>query len=129
MPHRTVDGEVVLVVEDDPAVRMLVLEVVKDLGYDSIEAKDAAAALPHLESDTRIDLVVSDIGLPGLSGRELAELARQKRPHLPILFVTGYADGAEHRDGYLGVGMQMLAKPFRSDELAGRIHTMLGISD
>jgi PAS domain S-box-containing protein len=124
-PDREAAGEVVLVVEDDPAVRMLVLEVIKDLGYNSIEAEDASSALPHLESEARIDLVVSDVGLPGLSGRELAELARRSRPGLPILFVTGYAQGAEHRDGYLDTGMHMLAKPFRSDELAGHIHTML----
>jgi len=126
IPHRRTAGEVVLIVEDDPAVRMLILEVVKDLGYESIEAEDAPSALPHLEADTRIDLMVSDVGLPGMTGRQLAELARQSRPKLPILFVTGYAEGAEHREGYLGSDMKMLAKPFRSDELATAIHTMLG---
>ncbi|WEK06087.1 MAG: response regulator [Candidatus Devosia phytovorans] len=126
VPHRPTQGEVVLVVEDDPAVRMLILEVIKDLGYDSIEAQDAPSALPHLQSDARIDLLVSDVGLPGITGRELADLARQQRPDLPILFVTGYAEGAEHREGYLGTDMKMLAKPFRSDELASSIHTMLG---
>jgi PAS domain S-box-containing protein len=119
------DGEIVLVVEDDAAVRMLILEVLDDLGYAGIEASDATSALPHIESDTRIDLIVSDVGLPGLSGRQLADLARARRPDVPILFVTGYAQGAEHREDYLGEGMDMLGKPFRSDELANRINAML----
>ncbi|WP_108395689.1 response regulator [Devosia submarina] len=122
---RTWDGETVLVIEDDDAVRMLIVEVLQDLGVHVMEAEDARSALPHIEGDGRIDLIVSDVGLPGLNGRKLAEIAREKRQSVPILFVTGYADGVQDRDGFLGDGMDMLAKPFQNDELAARVNAML----
>jgi PAS domain S-box-containing protein len=125
LPNQKTNGEVILVIEDDPAVRMLILEVLRDVGYQGIEAFDAPSALPYLQSDQRLDLVVSDVGLPGLSGRELAEIARQIRPEVPVLFVTGYAEGAEHQKGYLGPNMKMLPKPFRSEDLARSIREML----
>ncbi|MET0402158.1 MAG: ATP-binding protein, partial [Cystobacter sp.] len=84
------EGETVLVVEDDPAVRMLVVEVLGDLGYRALEAVNAETGLPILQSSRRIDLLVSDIGLPGMDGRKMAELARQHRPKLRVLFITGY---------------------------------------
>ena len=122
---RAVNGEVVLVIEDDSAVRMLIVEVLSDLGVTIIEAGDADEALPHIDGDARIDMIVSDVGLPGLNGRKLAELARQKRPRIPILFVTGYAEGVQDREAFLGDGMDMLAKPFQNDQLAARINAML----
>ncbi|MHC8314532.1 hybrid sensor histidine kinase/response regulator [Pseudomonas sp. LB3P31] len=119
-------GETVVLVEDDPAVRMLVLNLLKELGYRAHEAQDAMAALPLLESDARIDLLVTDVGLPGMNGRQLAEIARQRRPGLKVLFMTGYAEKAAERQGFLEQGMDMVAKPFSIDLLANKIRTMLG---
>ncbi|WP_225785016.1 PAS domain S-box protein [Xenophilus sp. Marseille-Q4582] len=119
-------GEVVLVVEDDPGVRLLVLEVLDELGYRALQAADGRAALPILRSDARIDLLVSDVGLPGVNGRQLAEIARLHRPALRVLFMTGYSEYATNRGSFLGTGMEMISKPFRVDELAHRIRDMLG---
>ena len=93
-----------MVVEDDPAVRMLVLDLLRELGYQAHEAEDAKTALPLLESDLRVDLLVTDVGLPGMNGRQLAEIARTLRPDLPVLFITGYAETAMAREGFLGAG-------------------------
>ena len=90
-------GETVLVVEDDSAVRLIISDVLRDLGYASVEAGDGQAALPMLTSNTALDLLITDVGLPGLNGRQVAEIARQHRPDLKILFVTGYA---EHATGH-----------------------------
>ncbi|RON08894.1 hybrid sensor histidine kinase/response regulator [Pseudomonas brassicacearum] len=118
-------GESVVLVEDDPAVRMLVLNVLNELGYITYEAEDAKNALPLLESDLRIDLLVTDVGLPGMNGRQLAEIARQHRPALNVLFMTGYAEKATERQGFLDVGMDLLAKPFTLEQLAGKIRHMI----
>jgi CheY-like chemotaxis protein len=118
-------GETVLLVEDDPAVRMLVLDLLQALGYTALEAEDANAALPLLELDQRIDLLVTDVGLPGMNGRQLAEIARQHRPDLKVLFMTGYAQKAAERQGFLEQGMDMVAKPFTLDLLANKIRTMI----
>ncbi|MGF6558849.1 PAS domain S-box-containing protein [Pseudomonas sp. S30_BP2TU TE3576] len=119
-------GETVMLVEDDPAVRMLVLDLLKELGYRAHEAEDAKGALPLLESDLRVDLLVTDVGLPGMNGRQLAEIARQRRPELKVLFMTGYAEIAAERQGFLEEGMDMVAKPFSIDLLANKIRTMIG---
>ncbi|MFJ5282626.1 PAS domain S-box protein [Pseudomonas sp. NPDC088429] len=121
----TASGETVMVVEDDPAVRMLVLDLLKELGYRGYEAQDATSALPLLESGSRIDLLVTDVGLPGMNGRQLAEIARQHRPGLKVLFMTGYAQKAAERQGFLEDGMDMVAKPFALELLASKIRTML----
>jgi len=121
-------GETVVLVEDDPAVRMLVLNLLKELGYHAHEAEDAKSALPLLESDMRVDLLVTDVGLPGMNGRQLAEIARQHRPALKVLFMTGYAQMAAERQGFLEQGMDMVAKPFSIDLLANKIRTMIGRS-
>jgi len=118
-------GETVVVVEDDPAVRMLVLDLLKELGYLAHEAADASAALPLLESDLRVDLLVTDVGLPGMNGRQLAEIARQHRPGLKVLFMTGYAQKAAERQGFLEDGMDMVAKPFSIEVLANKIREMI----
>ncbi len=122
---RAVEGERVLVVEDEDAVRMLVIDVLRELGYSTLEASDAKAALPMLQGPERIDLLITDVGLPGMNGRQLAEIARQQRPALQVLFITGYAPSAENRSDFLDPGMDMLAKPFSVDELALRVRKMI----
>ena len=122
-------GETVVVVEDDPAVRMLVLNVLGELGYTAFEAEDAKSALPLLESAMRVDLLVTDVGLPGMNGRQLAEIARQQRPQLKVLFMTGYAEKAAERQGFLDAGMDLMAKPFSIDDLAQKIRQMISQPD
>jgi CheY-like chemotaxis protein len=114
-------GERVLVVEDEEAVRMLIREVLKELNYEPIETSDPEDALARLGSDERIDLMVSDIGMPGINGRELADRARQLRPDLPILFITGYAEHATTLTDFLGPGMSLITKPFSLEKLASSI--------
>lgn len=118
-------GQTVLLVEDDPSVRLLVRDVLEELSYTTIEAKEADGALPILASGQAIDLMISDVGLPGMNGRQLAEIARQHRPELPVLFITGYAENAAIRAGFLGTNMAMITKPFAMDALAGKIAEML----
>ncbi len=118
-------GETVLVVEDVAAVRMLVVDVLQDLGYRTIEAADANEALPIIESSRAIDLLISDVGLPGLNGRQLADQARLRRPGLKVLFLTGYAEHAASRSGFLNEGMALLTKPFAVDTLASKISEMM----
>jgi len=119
------DGETVLIVEDDPAVRVLVCAVLSELGYAYVEAGDADTALPILNSTQRIDLLVSDVGLPGMNGRQLAEVGRQYRPGLKVLFITGYAEHAAVRGGFLDSGMQMITKPFTFDLLTAKVREMI----
>jgi PAS domain S-box-containing protein len=118
-------GETVMVVEDDPSVRMIVTEVLGELGYGAIEAADADTAIPILQSNQRLDLLVTDVGLPGLNGRQLAEIARQSRPDLKVLFITGYAQNAAVRAGFLNEGMDMMTKPFAVDALATKLRELL----
>jgi signal transduction histidine kinase len=121
------DGETVLIVEDDPAVRVLVSAVLSELGYAFVEAGDADSAVPILDSDQRIDLLISDVGLPGMNGRQLAEIGRQYRPDLKVLFITGYAEHAAVRGGFLDPGMQMITKPFTFDLLTAKVREMIRI--
>jgi signal transduction histidine kinase/CheY-like chemotaxis protein len=122
---RAQQGESVLVVEDDQAVRMLVLNVLDELGYRGHPAADARTAIPLLESSLRIDLLVTDVGLPGLNGRQLAEIARQYRPGLKVLFMTGYAEKAAEKQHFLDDATDMVAKPFTIDVLANKIRDMI----
>ncbi len=119
------EGEVVVVVEDEPVVRRLIVEVLHDLGYQALEASDGPAGLALLNSARRVDLLVTDIGLPGLNGRQVADAARVQRPDLKVLFMTGYAETATVAHGFLGHDMQMMTKPFTIDALAARIRHML----
>jgi signal transduction histidine kinase len=119
------DGETVLIVEDDPAVRVLVSAVLSELGYAFVEASDADGAVPILNSAQRIDLLISDVGLPGMNGRQLAEVGRQYRPGLKVLFITGYAEHAAVRGGFLDSGMQMITKPFTFDLLTAKVREMI----
>jgi CheY-like chemotaxis protein len=112
----------VLIVDDEVTVRMLVSEVLEEQGYASIEAADGPAGLRLLESDRRIDLLITDVGLPGgINGRQLADAARIVRPGLKVLFITGYAENAVVRNGHLEAGMHVLTKPFTMEDLARRL--------
>ncbi|WP_341964298.1 response regulator [Pseudomonas sp. RC10] len=119
------EGETILIVEDDPAVRALVSQVLSELGYGYLEAADAVGAVPILESGQRIDLMISDVGLPGMNGRQLADIGRQLRPELRVLFITGYAENAGTRAGFLEDGMQMITKPFAFDQLTAKVREMI----
>jgi len=119
-------GETVLVVDDEPAVRMLVTDVLHDLGYTAIEAADGAGGLKVLQSRARIDLLVTDVGLPGMmNGRQMADAARVQRPGLKVLFITGFAETALLRNGQLEQGMSVLTKPFPVETLAARIRELI----
>jgi len=119
-------GETVLVVDDEPTVRMLVTEVLHELGYTAIEAADSATGLSILNSDVPIDLLVSDVGLPGgMNGRQMADAARARRPGLKVLFITGYAENAVVGNGHLAPGMHVLTKPFAVDVLAARLKSLM----
>jgi PAS domain S-box-containing protein len=125
-PQGVKSGETVLVVDDEPAVRMLVVEVLEELGYATLEAGDGAAGLKILQSPARVDLLISDVGLPGgMNGRQMADAARQHRPELKVMFITGYAETAVVGNGSLGPGMEVMTKPFPLDTLAARIKAML----
>ena len=121
-------GETVLVVEDETVVRDLVVETLRELGYRAIEARDGPSGLRVLRTETRIDLLVTDVGLPGLDGRQLAEQARAGRPELKVLFITGYAENALFGGGDRDPGMQMITKPFPVKALAARIRAMIELS-
>ncbi|TXM70747.1 PAS domain S-box protein [Methylobacterium sp. WL120] len=123
---RSEQGETVLVVDDEPSVRMLVTDILEDLGYLAIEAGDSAAGLKVLQSDVRIDLLVTDVGLPGgMNGRQMADAARVRRPDLKVLFITGYAENALVGNGHLTPGMAVLTKPFPIETMAARIRSMI----
>ena len=93
--------------------------------YTAIEATDSAAGLKVLQSNVPIDLLVTDVGLPGLNGRQLADQAREARPDLKVLFITGYAENAAVAHGFLAPGMEMMTKPFPVEALALRIRDMV----
>ncbi|MGI3777813.1 MAG: ATP-binding protein [Janthinobacterium lividum] len=116
----------VLVVDDEPTVRLLVGEVLQDLGCETSEAGDGAEALRVLQSDARVDLLVTDVGLPGgMNGRQVADAARVARPGLKVLFITGYAETSVLSDGQLEPGMHVMTKPFGMEALARRVRELL----
>ncbi|WCT72220.1 PAS domain-containing protein [Sphingomonas naphthae] len=116
----------VLVVDDEPTVRMLVVEIAEELGYDVIEAFDGSSALRALQSAPRIDLLITDVGLPGgLNGRQVADAALSLKPDLRILFITGYAENAVFGNGQLAPNMALVTKPFAMDALAQRIRDIM----
>jgi PAS domain S-box-containing protein len=123
--HSAHTNETVLVVEDEFVVRELIVEVLKELGYSTLEADDGPSALRIFDSRQRIDLVISDIGLPGLNGRQIVDAARETRPGLKVLFMTGYAENAAIAAGFLEPGMSMITKPFAMEALATRIREIL----
>ena len=116
----------VLVIDDEPTIRMLVAEVLSEAGYAVIEAPDGPSGLRVLESASRIDLLITDVGLPaGMNGRQVADAARVGRPDLKVLFITGYAENAVVSGGRLDKGMFVLSKPFQMESLARRIHNII----
>ena len=122
-------GETVLVIDDEPTVRMLILEVLAEAGYAALEAEDGPTGLKILNSGARIDLLVTDVGLPGgMNGRQVADAAREARPDLKVLFVTGYAENAAVGNGHLEPGMEVVTKPFVMAELAAKITQMIELS-
>src|ERR1700712_2360288 len=118
-------GETVLVVEDEPVVRGVLLEMLTEQGYRTLEAVDGPSGLEILNSGQRVDLLVTDVGLPGMNGRQLADQARETRPGLKVLFITGYAGSAAVSDGLLQPGMELITKPFDLDHLSQRIRAMV----
>jgi CheY-like chemotaxis protein len=120
------DGETVLVIDDEPTVRMLIVEVLEEHGYAAIEAGDGPSGLRILESDMRIDLLITDVGLPGgLNGRQVADAARRSRPALKVLFITGYAENAAVGNGHLDPGMEVITKPFVMADLSAKIRELI----
>jgi CheY-like chemotaxis protein len=111
----------ILVVEDDAIVRMLIVDVLEELEFKVLEADGSEAALSFLEDRVQtIDLLMTDVGLPGMDGKELATRARDLRPELPILFASGYAESIE-----VPVGMSVIGKPFSIDQLRDKVRGML----
>jgi len=107
-------------------VRMLVVEVLQDLGCLAVECDDGISALEVLRSSRPLDLLITDVGLPnGMNGRQLADAARGLRPGLSVLFITGYAENAVFSHGHLKAGLDVLTKPFAIEELARRIVGLL----
>ena len=128
--EKTVDSEKgsgkILLVDDEANLRMIMADVLTDMGFDVIEAHDGPSALRILNSDTPIHLLITDVGLPGgLNGRQVADAARTRRAHLKILFVTGYAENAAIGNGFVGSGMQILTKPFSVNDFIRRIKTLM----
>jgi CheY-like chemotaxis protein len=125
-PARAESGETVLVVDDEPTVRMLIGDTLAELGYRAIEVGDAKSGLKLLESDVKIDLLITDVGLPGgMNGRQMADAARRCRPDLKVLFITGYAENAAIGNGHLEPGMHVLTKPFAMEKLASKIRAII----
>ena len=121
------DGETVLVIEDEATIRLLITEVLQEAGYQVIGAEDGRAGLRIFESTRRIDLLVTDVGLPGgMNGRQVADAARVMRPDLKVLFITGYAEKAAVGNGHLERGMAVLTKPFEIAALANKVRAMIG---
>ncbi|CAB3833114.1 Sensor histidine kinase RcsC [Achromobacter anxifer] len=117
--------EAVLVVEDDANVREMVRECLAELGLEVLTAEDGEAGLELVQSDRGIDLLVTDVGLPGINGRQLADAARVARPGLRVLLMTGYAESAARSQGFLEQGLELIVKPFQLDKLSDRVQRML----
>ena len=119
-------GETVLVIDDEPTVRMLVVDVLQEAGYTAIEAEDGPTGLKILQSSPNLALLITDVGLPGgMNGRQVADAARELRPDLKVLFITGYAENAAVSGGHLEPGMAVVTKPFVMADLAHKITEMI----
>lgn len=119
-------GETILFVEDEAGVRQVLAEILDELGYNTHEAIDAQSAMACQAQLAQLDLLITDVGLLGTNGRQLAEMVRKRRPGLKVLFITGYAGNAAIKDEFLSEGMDMLPKPFTIDALARKVKTLLG---
>jgi CheY-like chemotaxis protein len=119
-------GESILIVDDEPTVRLLMTDLLQDAGYRILEASDGPSGLKILQSEKRIDLLITDVGLPGgMNGRQVADAARVARPNLKVLFITGYAENAVIGNGHLEHGMQVITKPFVMEALANKVREMI----
>lgn len=123
VPHT--DARRVLLVEDDAAIREMTQDILSEDGFTVVPAPDAEVALSCLDAEGPFDLLVSDIGLPGMNGRDLARLVTERHPGMPVLLVTGYAGEAGARPDFLPTGMNLLKKPFTLKELLGSVHSVL----
>jgi CheY-like chemotaxis protein len=119
-------ADTVLLVEDDEALRGYVSELLADLSYRVLVAPDAQKAMKILEGDDHVDLLLTDVVMPGTNGRELAKQATTLRPALPVLFMTGYSRNAIVHHGRLDEGVDLLQKPFTQSELANRVSEIIG---
>jgi signal transduction histidine kinase/PAS domain-containing protein len=120
------EGETVLIVDDEEIVRMLMVDVLREAGYRTLEAEDGAAGLRMLQSDVRVDLLITDVGLPGgMNGRQVADAARAIRPNLKVLFVTGYAENAVVANGRLDPGMRIITKPFAIEAFGVKVRDLI----
>ena len=124
-PPSVNDRRTILVIEDEALVRMLLVESLAEQGYAVLEAEDGDAALRALEDADDIDLLVTDVGLPGINGRQIAEIARERCPRLKVLFMTGYAFNADGDEGHLGPNTDLLIKPVTIDAFLAKVHAML----
>jgi CheY-like chemotaxis protein len=119
-------GETILVVDDEPTLRMLISDVLVENGYKVLTAQNGPKALNHLQSDRVIDLLITDVGLPGgMNGRQLADEAHKHRPNLKVLFITGFADNAAVGHGHLEAGMEVMSKPFEIIRLAEKVKGLI----
>jgi len=119
------EPSIILVVEDDAIVRMLIVDVLEELDFKVLEADGSEQALEFLnDEDQHIDLMMTDVGLPVMDGRELAKQARMLRPELPILFASGYAESID-----VPAGMQVIGKPFSIDQLRDKVKGILGLEN
>jgi PAS domain S-box-containing protein len=120
------DGETVLVIDDEPAIRMVIGEVLAEIGYRVIEAPDGPSGLRIVQAGGRIDLLITDVGLPnGLNGRQVADAARSINPKLKILFITGFAENAAVGNGHLDAGMSVITKPFSNVALVNKVRQII----
>ncbi|MDP3317323.1 MAG: response regulator, partial [Devosia sp.] len=126
---RAEGGETILLVDDEPLVRMLAVEQLEELGYSVIEAEDGPSAMRVLNSQRDISLLITDVGLPGgMNGRQVADAARVSQPRLEVLFITGYAENAVLNHGHLEQGMHVMTKPFQMDAFARRVKDLIAKS-
>ena len=117
--------ELILVVEDEPAVRQFSVDALTELGYGVIEADGAVAALRLLDSDPEIALLFTDIVMPDINGRKLADEALRRRPGLKVLYTTGYTRNAVVHNGVVDPGVELISKPFTVEQLATKIRSVL----
>jgi CheY-like chemotaxis protein len=124
----TASGQTILVVDDEATIRHLIDEVLDERGYTVIGAADGASGIKVLQSGAKIELLITDVGLPnGMNGRQVADAARSLRPDLKVLFITGYAENAAVGNGHLEPGMELLTKPFTMQGLAAKVAEMMNV--
>jgi CheY-like chemotaxis protein len=122
---RGLTGECVLVVEDDPDVRTYVADTLGSLGYDALQAESGEQALGLINEYNGINLLLTDVVMPGMNGRKLAEAAVQRKPDMKVLFMTGYSRNAIVHQGRLDTGVSLIQKPVTSEHLAAAVRKLL----